>query len=207
MSIELTRNFKAAITNGQHFCWNFDVSSCSIVSSSHLKHVSTVLLLKTKVWEKKFAHLSKKFASKFDAIKITAWRFSSIDYFNSAKNGMKFIYERFSNAVNLQLKHVLSKSSFCRQSAFANKKTSVTIDKSGKINKIINCDLRKIQSSKTIAHNVISIVDTDMVQYMRINVHAERLNEKNAIKCVCESLISQVTVRGKSEEFSPPKCL
>lgn len=182
MSIKMTRNFKAMIADSKNFFWNFNATTRTIISFSHLKHIKAIWFLKSQIWKKQFTHLSKKFSGKFDAIKIASRWFFSIDYFNTSKSVVKLINKTFRDALDLQFQHVLGQSCFCRFNSFANEKAAITINKTGEINKIVDRDLVEIQSCSSLTHKMISyfVTHTSSIQNAGFIVHRERLNEKNA---------------------------
>jgi len=180
MSINLAREFETAVPDSQYFVGNNDFASSAIVSFSHLQHVFSVWLLKSQVWNQKFAHLSEQLAGKFKAVQVSSRGLFSVSNLYAAKDRMKAFNKWLIDAVNLQLQHILSKSGLCGLSALADKETAVAIDQACKIDQVISGDFTKIQSLKTWAHNNSFFVGTDIVQYSRISVYRERLNNWTA---------------------------
>lgn len=180
MSINLAREFKTAVADRQYFVGDNDIASCSVVCFSHLQHVFSVWLLKSQVWNQKFTHLGEQLAGKFKAVQVSSRGLFSVGNFYSAKDRMKTFNKWFIDAVNLQLEHILSKCGLCELSALADKETSVAIDQACKIDQVVSGDSTKIQSLKTWAHNDSFFVSADNVQYKRISVYRERLNNWTA---------------------------
>ncbi len=178
MSIKRTRDSKALIADLKDVVRNDDISSCSVISVAHLQHVLAMRFFISKKGEQKLTHMCEKFAGKFNSVQVSAGRFFSVNYFNASKNGMKGIYLWLINAVHLKFEHVLSETGFGCESSFANKKAPVSINQSGKIDKIISRNFLHINHRTSLTHrNLQFIVSSDMVQYFVNYVNRDRLNE------------------------------
>lgn len=180
MSIKRTRNSKAFIADLKDGIGNDDLSSGSVIGLAHSQHVLAVWFFEINMWKQKFAHLCQKISRKFNSVKESSGELSSIDNLYAAIFGVKLVYKRFRNAVNLKFKHVLSQAGFSLKGSLADKKATVSIDKASEVDKIVSSDFIQIQGFHSSAHNHSIFVNTDMVQKDGVKVHRERLNNWTA---------------------------
>ena len=153
MSIYCTGMKKALMSKINDFLGWLQISSTtSVVGFSYEQHIFGVRFFEFKIWQKKFYELSKTIASVFNAIKRASWRFFHINIGNTAEYTHDPIYQRFFDAMNIQIHSIARCFSSITRLSLTDEKAPITIDQSSKIDNVIMMNFRSINKGISGAH-------------------------------------------------------
>lgn len=146
MSIKLLRSKKAFFSCLLGFLRHRNSPSKACVCFPHFQHVFSIEFLKLKKRNKAFACFCKTISSDFSSIQSSPTRscFVMMNGFVASKSFENPVNKPFRNTMHLKFDYIICVVISWWASSFADNKTSVSVNQSGKINKIFSADGRDI---------------------------------------------------------------